>query len=255
MIALPLNEALQATRPRLLTFDIETSPHLCFSFSLFNTNISPDMVIEPSRVLCWAAKWFDESKVMFASEWGDGGPRAMIEQLWQLLDEADIVAGYNSDGFDIKHVNRAFIEYGYAPPSPYQTVDLIKTVRGRFKFPSNRLGQVGQSLDIGAKLDTGGWKLWQGVLNGDDKAREKFGRYCRQDVKLTDNLLRVLYPWVKGLPHYGLWSGDMAACYACGSTRLQPYGISYTKTKAFVRLLCECGAYSRVLDNGQTRPA
>jgi hypothetical protein len=250
-----LSDSLRATGPRLLTFDIETSPHRCFSFGLHNTTISPDMVIQPSRILCWAAKWFDESKVISAAEWEADGPGGMLEKLWQLLDEAHIVAGYNSNGFDIKHVNRAFIEYGFSPPSPYQTVDLIKTVRGRFKFPSNRLGQIGKSLDIGAKLDTGGWKLWEAVLAGDEKAQRKFLRYCRQDVKLTEDLLRVLGPWIRGLPHHGLWSGDMAACYACGSTRMALDGFSYTKTRAYVRLACDCGAFNRMLDNGQTRPA
>jgi hypothetical protein len=250
-----LRDSLKATAPRVLTFDIETAPALAYVWGSWGVNINPDMVVEPSRILCWAAKWFDEKKVIAAAEWEPGGHAGMLEKLWQLLDEADVVAGYNSNGFDIKHVNRSFIERGYLPPSPYQTVDLIKTVRSRFKFPSNRLGQIGQSLDIGSKLDTGGWSLWANVLDGDDKARAKFLKYCKQDVRLTDQLLRVLAPWIKGLPHYGLWSGDLTACYACGNNVLRPDGLTYTKTQAFLRLACECGAYNRLLGNGQTRPA
>jgi hypothetical protein len=252
-----LADALEVTKPNVLVIDIETSPHLAWTFSTWDTNISPDMIVEPSRVLCFAASWYPAKRVDVYCEWDDDGHRGMVRELWDLLDRADIVVGYNSDGFDLKHINREFILAGLTPPSPYQTIDLIKTVRQRFKFPSNRLGQIGQSLDIGAKLDTGGWKLWQAVLDGDEKARKKFARYCKGDVALTSDLLATLANsgWIKGLPHAGLWSGDMAACYACGSTDLDLYGIAYSKTQRYVRLVCSCGAYNKVLKNGETRPA
>jgi DNA polymerase elongation subunit (family B) len=179
----------------------------------------------------------------------------MVQALWDLLDRADIVVGYNSDGFDLKHINRELILAGLGPPSPYQTIDLLKTMRHRFKFPSNKLGQVGQSLAIGAKMETGGWKLWQNVLDGDEKARRKFVRYCKQDVRLTADLLAELAPWIKAVPHMGLWTGDMSTCYLCGSTDLAPAGIAYTKTAKYLRVVCECGAYSKVMTNGDTRPA
>ena len=250
-----LHEALDATVPNVLVIDVETSPHLAFSFSTWNTNISPDMIVEPSRILCFAANWFPARRVDVFSEWDADGHQGMVQVLWDLLDRADIVVGYNSNGFDLKHINRELILAGLNPPSPYQTVDLLKTVRARFKFPSNRLGQIGQSLEIGSKLDTGGWALWQGVLDGDEKARRKFLKYCKQDVRLTADLLFALGPWIKNVPHAGLWTGDMAACYSCGSTELMPDGVAYTKTSRYVRLVCACGAYSKVIGNGQTRPA
>lgn len=250
-----LADALEQAAPRVLVVDIETSPHLAWTFRTWNTNISPDMIVQPSRILCFAANWYPDRKVSVHCEWDDGGPSTMLTTLWNMLDEADIVVGYNSDGFDLKHINREFVLRGWPPPSPYQTIDLIKTVRGRFKFPSNRLGQVGQSLDIGSKLDTGGWPLWQAVLAGEAKARAKFAKYCKQDVRLTADLLFALAPWIKGMPHAGLWSGDMAACYACGSTDLDLYGIAYSKTNRYVRLVCGCGAYNKVMANGETRPA
>jgi DNA polymerase elongation subunit (family B) len=251
-----LAEIVDGSTPRVLTYDVETSPNKCWSFQLFDTTISPDMVIEPSRVLCFAAKWLDQRKVIFHAEWDDSHTE-MVQHAWELLNDADIVVTYNGLGFDDKHLAREFLMAGLGPPSPWQSVDLLKVARQRFKFPSNRLGQVGQSLGIGGKLETGGWKLWQDVLDGDKKARNKFAKYNRQDVFLTESLFRLLAGsgWIKGLPHAGLWSGDMAACYACGDTNLIPDGIAYTKTTRHVRLACACGAYCKVLTNGQTRPA
>jgi hypothetical protein len=240
--------------PMVLTIDIETSPHLAWTFSTFKTTISPDMIVEPSRILCFAAKWRHEKRIRFHSEHHDGRDE-MIRQAHALLDAADIVVTYNGPGFDEKHLRRTFILAGLGPPSPWQSVDLLRTSRGQFKFPSNRLGAVGQSLGIGAKVETGGWRLWQDVLAGDERAWAKFRRYCMGDVRLTESLLDTYGPWIPGLPHAGLWSGNVASCYACGSTDLEPHGISYTKSMAYPRLRCRCGAWNRVLRNGRTRAA
>lgn len=239
---------------RVLTIDIETSPHLAWTFSTWNTNISPDMIVEPSRVLCFAAKWLDDKRVIFHGEWQDSHAD-MIAHAHQLMDEADIVITYNGPGFDEKHLDREFLLAGLPPTSPYQSVDLLRTTRARFKFPSNRLGQVGEALGIGSKLDTGGWRLWEGVLAGDVKARAKFARYNRQDVTLTEQLFRVLAPWIKGLPHAGLGIGDMTCCYVCGGNELAPTGVVRTKVNAWLRLRCTCGAWNKLLPNGETRPA
>jgi hypothetical protein len=250
-----LRDALDATQPNVLVVDIETAPALAYVWGSWQVNVNPEMIVEQSRVLCFAANWYPAKRVDVYSEWDADGHSGMVRQLWELLDRADIVVGYNSDKFDLKHINREFVLAGLGPPSPYLTIDLLKVVRSRFKFASNRLGQIGQALDVGGKLDTGGWSLWQGVLDGDDKARRKFAKYCKQDVRLTSDLLVYLAPWVKGVPHAGLWTGDMAACYACGGTDLVPHGLAYSRTQSFLRLACGCGAFNKVLSNGQTRPA
>lgn len=239
---------------RVLHVDIETSPHLCWSFQLWDANISPNMVVEPSRMLCWAAKWHEQKRVMFHAEWDDSHAK-MVEHLWTLLNEATHVVTYNGIGFDEKHINREFILAGYGPPSPYASVDLLRTMRKRFKFPSNRLGEIGKDLGIGTKLETEGWRLWQAVLDGDEKARAKFRRYNIQDVRLTQTLYETVQPWIKGLPHAGMFTGVMASCYACGSMDLQVEGLTYTKTVPYVRAWCECGAWMRVMRNGDTREA
>lgn len=253
-IAARLAELTPAT-PRVLVIDIETSPHLAWTFSTWRTTISPDMIVEPSRILCLAAGWADEERITAHAEWDAGGHSAMVAEAWRLLDEASVVVTYNGPGFDEKHLQREFLTAGYGPPSPWVSVDLLRVIRSQFKFPSHRLGKVTESLDIGSKLATEGWPLWRAVLEGDESARGKFVRYCRQDVRITRDLLRVLGPWVKGMPHAGLWTGDMAICHACGSSDLSPAGVAYAKSTAYLRLWCRCGAWSKVLRNGETRPA
>lgn len=242
-----------AKAPRVLVFDIETSPHLAWTFSTWQTTISPDMIVKPSRVLMVGAKWVGERKVTMLTELHDGRD-AMLSGIRDMLDEADAAVTYNGPGFDEKHLAREFLLAGLQQPSPWQSIDLLRIVRSTYKFPSNRLGQIGMSLGIGAKMETGGWALWQAVLDGDARAWDKMRAYCRQDVVLTERLLFHLGPAVRQLPHMGLWSGDMSTCYACGSADLTPTGWVHTRAAIYPKVRCEgCGAWSRVMRNGQTR--
>lgn len=247
-----LAERLAPKPPHILVYDIETSPHLVWTYDLFGANISPDKIVQPSRMLCWAGKWVGNKQVMFYSEHHDGHA-AMVEKLWDALDQADIVVTYNGRGFDNKHAMREFITAGLGPPSPWQDIDLLKENRRLFKFASNRLGYVTDALGLETKLDIGGHGLWLKVLQGDDKAWAMFKKYNRQDVVATEALAETLWPYLK-VPHQGLWSGNPKACPTCGDTALTPMGKTYTKTASYPRLVCACGAWCKVLANGQTRP-
>jgi DNA polymerase elongation subunit (family B) len=246
-----LADRLQPKQPKVWVYDIETSPHLCWSFETFNTNIRPDMIVQPSRMLCWAGMWLGEHKVAFYSE-HHHDRKQMVEQLWLALNEADIVVTYNGKGFDNKHVMREFVTAGLGPPSPWQDVDLLKENRRLFKFASNRLGYVTETLGLDTKLDTGSG-LWRRVLEGDEKAWALFKRYCVQDTRATASLAQFLWPYLR-LPHVGLWSGNTKDCPSCGSTELTPMGKTYTKTASYPRLICACGAWCKVISSGQTRP-
>lgn len=248
-----LDLLLVDAEPKVLTIDIETSPNVVYAWGLWDQNIGTSQVIETSRVLCVAAKWLDHSEVLYFDE--RGGRKQMLSAVWDLLDEAHIVVGYNHEQFDIPHLQREFLLAGFLPPSPYRTVDLLKTNRRKFKWLSNRLGFVSDELGIGSKLETGGQSLWRDVLAGDEKAWARFRRYNIQDVRLTEQLFEILSPWIS-LPHRGQWAGRMSVCYSCGGDDLVLLGVVYGKTAAYPKMQCSgCGAWNRVLRNGQTRAA
>jgi hypothetical protein len=239
-------------KPRILSLDVENSPHLVYSYDLWGANISPDKIVEPARLLCWAGKWYGKSSVIFASEYHDG-VESMLDQLWQVLDEADIIVTYNGVRHDLPIILRTLLENGYPPPSPWHDIDLYQVVKRRYKFASNRLGYVTQALGLETKLETGVAQLWKKVLDEDDKAWSAFRRYNKQDTIVTELLFRALLPIIK-MPHLGLWSGDMSSCPRCGSMELTPAGIVTTKTSAYMKCVCICKSWCKMLANGETRP-
>jgi hypothetical protein len=242
---------------RILTLDIESRPSIVHSWSLWNQTHGLNQVVEPGRVICFAAKWLDQKKVMFFSEYDEGGSRAMAEAAHGLLSEADLVVTYNGVSYDVKMLHTLMIEHGLKLPTPHRDVDLLKIVKKRFRFLSNKLQHVSEQLDLGSKLQHGGHELWTGWMAGDDRAIRTMTQYCKQDVRLTEDLfihLRDLH-WIpasvlpatvlnqNGLRKASTLTKDEiaaigTACPWCGSTDLRPCGSNFTALGEYPRWKC-----------------
>jgi DNA polymerase elongation subunit (family B)/predicted RNA-binding Zn-ribbon protein involved in translation (DUF1610 family) len=231
---------------RILLLDIETSPHIAYVWSLVNNNyINPDMLVHQGKTLCWAAKWYGEEKVTYYSV-NMTSHRKMIRALHRLLDEADVVIHYNGSKFDIPILNQEFLLLGLSPASPVKQIDLLKIVRQKFRFPSNKLSYVSQKLGIGSKVEHKGFALWEGCMKGDKESWELMEKYNIQDVLLLETLYDKLKPWIKSHPNVGLHTGVKSVCPNCGSANLKKRGFAYTSTRKYQRYVCgDCGTWSR----------
>jgi uncharacterized protein YprB with RNaseH-like and TPR domain len=177
------------------------------------------------------------------------GKQAMLDELHKVMDQADVLIGWNSAAFDSKHIKREFIENGYLPPSPWIELDLMRVVRSQFKFPSNKLDYVAQKLGVGAKVKHSGFQLWLDCMAGIPKAWKEMKEYQIQDVNLLIDLYEILLPWIKNHPHMGLDTNRPNSCRNCGSTEVHKWGYRYNASTKIQRYKCqECGAYV----NGQS---
>jgi uncharacterized protein len=233
-----------------LFLDIETSPHLAYTWGLFNENIGLGQLVEPSRVLCVGYK-FDGRPLQFAAEWQQGGHERMIEKVHAALCDADVVVHYNGQSFDEKHLNREFLMAELAPPSPFQRVDLYRTVKKRFKFASSRLEHVVRQLQIrDGKIKTD-FSLWKRCLDGEKAAHCEMEKYNLEDVSLLVDLYDELLPWITAHPNVAL--GHDFACTKCGSKKLQRRGVYRTAAGVYQRFQCQdCGAWSRAATRSST---
>lgn len=241
--------------------DIETTPHTVHTWGLFNQTVGLSQLVEPTRLLCAAAKWVGERKVHFAvgEEWYgkvlDESHTGLLG-LWQLLDEADAVITYNGDRFDIPHLNREFVLAGMGMPAPFASIDLLKTMRRQFRFASNKLDHVAQQLGAGGKVKHPGFQLWLDCMAGDEKAWRTMRRYNVGDVRITEKSYLIVRGWIKSHPTVQLFDTtsqptDSAAtatsnCPTCGSTKVQSRGTARTVVSTFQRFQCtKCGRWFR----------
>lgn len=230
---------------RVLVLDIETRPSLAYVWSLWDENVPLQRLVETGSVVCFAAKWLDEKRVHFHSDFHDGH-EAMVRAAWELIDEADAVVHYNGTAFDIKHLNREFALLGLDPPTAHRDIDLLSVVRRRFKFVSSKLQHVAEQFGLGSKVEHSGFDLWVRCMADDPKAWRIMRRYNVGDVRLTEALYRRLLPWIKHHPNRGVFDGIDHVCPSCGSADLMRRGHAHTPTAAYVRYQCKaCGSYSR----------
>lgn len=234
---------MAASTDKVLVLDVETMANKAWVWQLFDANVGLNQLIESGGIISWSAKFVDEPYTYFDSVWRNDKASMMLN-LWNLMDEAAAVCGWNSNRFDIRHINAEFAQLGWGPPSPYKKIDLMQTVRRHMKFPSNKLDYVSQALGVGRKLETGGFELWTGVMSGDKKAQKLMEEYNVQDVLLTEEVYQKLRPWIAPAINKSLELGHV--CPECGGVHLQARGYRYNATTKYQRWQCnDCHSWSQ----------
>jgi DNA polymerase elongation subunit (family B) len=225
---------------KLLLLDIESSPHLSYTWGTWNQNVAPSQLMTHGRTLCWAAKWLDKDKVYYMDE--RKGTERMVKGIHKLMTEADGVITYNGLKFDIPMLNNEFIKLGLDPIQKH--IDLYRVARSQFKLASNKLDFVATYLKVGKKVVNKGFALWLGVMAGKASDWADMKKYNIGDVVLLQLVYKKLRPWVKNHPDVAIEKVE-EHCAACGSDHIQRRGIRRTKMFTIVRLHCqECSSWT-----------
>lgn len=234
----------------ILYIDIETSPLTTYTWGFYND--SALKIVEDWKILGAAYAWNDEDiKSIYPNKpekWAkdpEKQERKVLQVLWKLLDEADIVVAHNGDRFDIKKINARLLEQGFTPPSPYQTIDTYKVAKKHFGISVNKLDYIGEYLGFGNKLKTSGLDMWLNCIKGDKAAWKEMEEYNKRDVELLRNVYYKLRPWIAKHPHMG--NIDTISCPNCGSQFYQFRGMVRMKSGlVYQRIVCtDCGSWFR----------
>jgi hypothetical protein len=241
---------LEQPQSNILIIDIESSPNLAYVWGLWDQNVSLPMLLKPQDIMCFSAKWYGQSEIQFYSTYHDGH-EAMTFAAWDLYNNADIVIGYNQKGYDNKHMNREFLLEELGPPSPYKDIDLLSVVKSKFKFPSNKLDYVAQTLGVGAKTSHTGFQLWKDCMTGTDEEKAAawalMKTYNMQDVTITEGVYDKVKGWINNHPVvYSIIDPDSLICPKDGSDNLVKTGVHKVGLFEYDRYICEdCGSWYR----------
>lgn len=237
---------------KILMLDIETTPDVAYTWTIWNANIGINQIKEDGGIVCFAAKWYGQDEIEFYSEW-QHGTTEMVAEAWRLLDEADVVVHFYGSRFDIPHLNTAFLKLGFPPPSPFKQIDLKMAVGKQFKFTSNKLQFVSKVLGLEGKEEHEGFGLWDKVMNEPRRngkkpysteieldAKARMESYNKRDVFLLDEVYEALLPWIPSHPHRHLYE-EGRGCPTCGAEpeALVRDGYYRTKLSKFKQYLCE----------------
>jgi len=238
--------------PKILFLDIETAPNLSYVWGQYEQN-----VIAHERewyLLCVGYRWYGKKKTQcvalpdFEKEYkrDPEDDSRLAQVMWELVDSADIIIGHNGDRFDLRKLNARFLAHDFPPPRSYKTIDTLKVARKYFMLNSNKLGDIGQYLNLGGKEDTGGFKTWAGCMRGEPAAWRTMIKYCKKDVDLLIDVYERLKPWMTNHPNLNVYT-KQDGCPTCGHHDLTRRGNRYTQTYAYTQFQCKrCGAYSKL---------
>ena len=208
------------SQPRVLIYDIETSPNEGYTWGKWQQNVI--RFKKDWQLLSVAWKWLGEKKVQVCGldDFEDYQPGDDdLNLAWlihDLFDEADVAITHNGNSFDQPKARTRMAVHHLPPHRPFLEVDTLKVARKTFAFTSNTLEDLCRQLGLDHKGKVG-FDVWIGCMEGDPKAWSLMKRYNKQDVKILEELFLLLLPWMTTHPNMALLSDRPNACPKCGA--------------------------------------
>lgn len=241
--------------PRVLILDVETAPILAGIWSLWNSYAGLNQIHNDWFILSAAAKWLGAPpEEMFYKDMRGKvkteDDTEILDMLWKLLDEADVVLTQNGIHFDIPKIKARMVLKGYKPFSPVKHIDTLQIAKKEFKFTSNKLAYMTDKLcTIYKKLDHGkfaGYELWAEMMKDNEEAWLECQEYNSYDVLSLEELYSKLAPWDSRHVNFNLFTEDTENVCRCGSHAVKEDGFAYTGVSKFQQYRClDCGATTR----------
>lgn len=243
--------------PRILYIDIETKPLEVWTWGTFKQNIALNQIKEDWELLSFAAKWADEDKVFYMDQRNAKSlkdNKGILQGIWNLLDQADIVCGQNSQAFDVKKINAKFIERDMPPPSSYRQIDTLRIAKKHFSFTSFKLEYMADKICKKYKKQKhskfSGFDLWKQCMNGNVAAFKELEIYNKADVLATQELHEKFKKWDSSINFQVYYDSPEIRCGVCGGTEFKKNGYYYKNTGKFERLRCKnCGSEAKEKTN------
>jgi len=252
------NPSETKSHPKILLFDIETSPNVSYHWNFWKENINYNQIVKPWIIISWAGKWLFSPEcfgdVLTVNEAKNSNDKRICESLRNIMDDANIIISHNCKKFDEKRSKTRFFVNKIKPPSPYLVVDTYEQLKKEFVLPSNRLDYLLKSLHDDSKLSTE-FALWPKCLNwfGDfpkktqQESLDYMFKYNKKDVFGLEEIYLDIRPYIKSHPNLALMSeSEEECCPTCLGNNLKENGYYFTSAGKYLSLSCmDCGALSR----------
>ena len=256
-----VQEKVDNNYPNIILIDIETSPTLGWVWGRFDQRLNQAQIEQEQFILSWSAqrlgkKYSLVGSVITPDEVRNEDDSRLVQELAEILDQADVIIAHNGKAFDCKVIKARMCFWGIQPPSHYRIEDTLLVARSEFKFPSNRLDSLAQYLGLGEKYETGGFDLWKRCMAGDQSALDKMLEYNKQDVVLLEDVYNRLQPYnSKSVNKATFYSDDAVRCTKCGSHNLSIVDKVVSSNLAqYAQYRCnDCGGLSRSRVNGLSK--
>lgn len=234
-------------KPKVLLFDVETKPVKFWGWRTGKQYVNHSNIVEGEKfdIICICYKFAGEKRI-HALDWDvdKQDSREMIEAFGDVVKQADVVIGQNSDRFDIPQVNTQRLMHDLPPIHWPTSEDTLKMLRKKFYLTSFSLDYVSKLLFKGGK-DAMCFQDWVDIVDKKDpKALKKMIKYCKKDVQLLEDVWQKCYKYLDNNAHRGVLRGldPKLSCGKCGDMDIERWGFSYKKSGKYQKYHCKgCG--------------
>lgn len=246
-------------KPRILTLDVETSPHKGYFFGMFKQNMSPAHIELFPYMLTFACKWLGEDEIYgyslpdFPTFKKDiHSDKELIEKLWEYFDEADVVICHNAR-FDNGWFTQQCALHNIIPPSPYKLICTFKALKSCTSLPSKSLNYATKYYrTLDEKLGHSGISLWKRCMEGDVDAFYEMLTYNRGDIPTCEELYIKIRPYMKSHPNMALYTNSIKpVCRVCASENMSLIVGKYAMTDVSKFPVYRCNDCGKVQRSGK----
>lgn len=196
------------SNPRVILFDLETLPNLKEAMKVFTgLGAYPGLTLKASinSVICVGWKVLGEKETHCFNAWdfpkrwekSVNDDLEVVKWAREIIAGADVVITHNGKRFDWKFFQTRIAYHGLEPLPKIHHIDTVQESKKHLYLFNNRLNTVAKFLTKTKKKDTGGWELWEKVLERDRKSQKKMTAYCKQDVRVLEKVFKKLLPFIR----------------------------------------------------------
>lgn len=247
--------------PKILFLDIEIAKSIYAKFPPKGPEYDTwKNLIKDWWLICAAYKWDDDKTTSLISILDDKKRYIkdptddfhVVQGLWHLVNEADVVIGHNIEAFDWKKLYARFLFHKLPPIDKPKLIDTMKMAKNLGEFTSNSLDYLTRYLKLPKKAANRGNDMWNDVIfrllaqdiKGLTAVIKEIVEYCKPDIAACEALYYALIPHAPAKFRLNLNAyNHPEGCPLCGSENVIKRGLRGN----YQRYQCkECGAYHQV---------
>lgn len=165
------------------------------TFAFFDIETS-NLAASIGDILCACVRADGETKNFVSTT--RHGDEKLIVRLARELRKYDYVVTWYGTGFDFPFLATRLLMTRNEPIGAIRHIDLYYTSRSRFKFHSNRLDAVEESLLSGKTRKTRiVGDIWRRAHRGNKEAMQYILDHCQKDVEILEDVFTIFAPHLK----------------------------------------------------------
>lgn len=237
-------------KPRVLFFDIETSPCLAYIWGCGKQFVAAKQLKKERKILSIGYLFNQEKTVKVLkmnmskhdiNKFDDNADYEMLKKFVEIYNSSDLVVAHNGRRFDRARIRARLVKYALPDLDISIPFDDSYTMMKQIDFTSHKLDHLGRYLETGQK-DSIDYGVWVKIMEGSSKALAEMCKYMKTDVIRLRAAYNKLKPYAKSKLNLSAFNNTAEMCPNCGTNNFTKNSIRYTNSGQYQAYLCkDCG--------------